>query len=920
MRRLVLAGILIFSFIIPHRPVWAGPPPVSRPIAPLWRVLEATPTSLLVDVVLRQENSSTTTLLALPPQGLPKVQIVSMTARESRIRPLQNQIFAPSRQQVVQVQPVGFFRTLRLARLTVRPFYWGSQGEIYRVERLRLRVRFPVVPASSVAAPEPALDRLVRRVVLNPNYPTAWHLARTAMGKESIPDNPPAHRADSLRIKTRTSGIYVISRDAVAAAGWDVDTIDPRDVHLWLNGQEVPVWFVGQNDGHWDAKDEIRFYAPPFYSRYTDERVWWLTVEPERGRRWQAVRSGEPAASPITIVPATAITEHDRVYDSAALDLHGDHWFWYDLKFADFPPYPTLDFPFQVPAPASVAQARVRLHLFAYKGERHDFLFRLNGAPAGELHSSWQGARDVYFSLPDGLVRDGQNILSIQSTDRGTYPDGVYVDAIEVTYRRTLRVPEGKLTFAGKKGEATYQMTDLPAGYALVIDVTHPLRPTLIYSPRTYAQDASHQALEFRATGKTGAVYHVQSRSTWQIPIIERNIPSNLHAPTSGADVIVIAPRAWHDDLTPWVRWRTQQGHQVKVVALQDIYDEFSYGQLDPEAIRRFLRQAYATWPDPAPMYVLLVGDGSYDFKDNLGFHPDNILPPYLANVDPWLGETAADIKYAEVSGDDDVPDLLIGRWPVGNEQELKTVIQKTLSYERDMPLAPWQRRIVFVADNYRNARGVPDRAGDFAAEADYTLKNQLPPPFLGKALFFMPWKGGQESRGISNIQEMRSQIVLTWNQGAGIINWIGHASYEQWGEENFLHARHLDGIHNQERLSFLFSITCFTGYFHHPEYPSLDEVLLVKPDGGTVASWSPTGLAVAYGHQYLQQGFYAALAAGERNVGRLTLAGHLFLLAQAAQYSFLPQTYVILGDPVLKLKLGQTNHVQFIPRLTQAR
>lgn len=264
------------------------------------------------------------------------------------------------------------------------------------------------------------------------------------------------------------------------------------------------------------------------------------------------------------------------------------------------------------------------------------------------------------------------------------------------------------------------------------------------------------------------------------------------------------------------------------------------------------------------------------------------------------------------------IPDLFVGRWPVGNREELETVIRKTVFYERDMPLASWQRRIVFVADNYLSSRGVPDSAGDFAAQAGYTLDNQLPPQYLREPIYFMPWKGTR-TNGISDVGEMRSKIVLTWNQGAGIMNWVGHASYEQWGEENFLHARHLTELQNADRLPFLFSITCFTGYFHHPEYPSLDEALLLKPDGGTVASWSPTGLAVAYGHQYLQQGFYAALVNGERNIGRLTLAGQLFLLSQASQYSFLPQTYVIIGDPTLSLQLGPVDHAQFTPYVVGA-
>jgi len=54
--------------------------------------------------------------------------------------------------------------------------------------------------------------------------------------------------------------------------------------------------------------------------------------------------------------------------------------------------------------------------------------------------------------------------------------------------------------------------------------------------------------------------------------------------------------------------------------------------------------------------------------------------------------------------------------------------------------------------------------------------------------------------------------------------------------------------------------MTCFTGFFHHPEYPTLDESLLRLAGGGAVATWSPSGLGVDAGHDYLLEGFYRAV------------------------------------------------------------
>ncbi len=879
------------------------------------RVLLSTQDALIIDFTPQHGEASA--LVAVPWYGDPSLEILG---REEEVAPLAHEEGEqewPTR--AVVLEPLGYWRQVRLARLQAVPAYRGEDGRMRLVRRVRVRLRFPPPPATSrTTGLSPTTDDLLRRAVLNPHIPTSWLRPRRLAEPTPVPDNPPAHRPGALRLIVTVPGIQVVGRDDLLQAGWDVDAIDPARIHLWLNGVEVPMWVTGQADGRLDPGDELRFYAPPFRSPYARAQVWWLTLEETPGLRWKARPTQPPTEPVVEQVWAVQRTEFDRLYDSSLTDAHGEHWFWYDLRYLDFPPYPALDFPFWVDAPATPGQATVTLSLYAYKGEQHDMAFALNGTEAGELHGNWTGRRDVTFSLPGNALREGQNTLTIRGTDAGAHEDGVYVDGISVRYRRRLWAPAGVLTFQGEVGDHTYVVDGLPTGNAAVLDVTHPLDPVLIYDVWRYEEQGDGQRrIRFRVEAATTPTYHVQVRPTWQHPLVQPDTPSDWHNPDRGADVVVIAPGEWHDLLGPWVEWRASQGHQVALVALQDVYDEFSYGQVDPEAIRRFLRHAYASWPDPAPLYVLLVGDGSYDFKDNLGFHPDNVLPPYLARVDPWLGETASDLKFVEVSGQDDIPDLFVGRWPVGNREELAAVIQKTLFYGRDMPAAEWQRHIAFVTDNYRDARGRPDAGGDFPSLAEETASGQLHMPFVADRLYYAPWPDDRKGQGyISDAEEMRTSVHLLWNRGAGIINWVGHASYEQWGEEKFLHARDLAWMQNRARLPFLFSVTCFTGYFHHPEYPSLDEALLTKPDGGTIASWSPTGLAVAYGHQYLQEGFYRALVGGERRIGPLTLLAHLHLLAQSPAYGFLPQTYLILGDPLLSLRLGPIDHIGFIPTL----
>lgn len=60
-----------------------------------------------------------------------------------------------------------------------------------------------------------------------------------------------------------------------------------------------------------------------------------------------------------------------------------------------------------------------------------------------------------------------------------------------------------------------------------------------------------------------------------------------------------------------------------------------------------------------------LVGDGTSDPHTYLGRGNANHIPPYLALVDPWLGETACEPCFGQFDGDDPLDDTLPdGRYP----------------------------------------------------------------------------------------------------------------------------------------------------------------------------------------------------------------------------------------------------------------
>jgi len=127
---------------------------------------------------------------------------------------------------------------------------------------------------------------------------------------------------------------------------------------------------------------------------------------------------------------------------------------------------------------------------------------------------------------------------------------------------------------------------------------------------------------------------------------------------------------------------RLSQGLSVAVVDVEDVFDEFSYGDKTPQAIKDFLAYAKSSWKK-APRYVLLVGDASLDPKDYLGYGDSDFVPTKL--IDTGFMETSSDDWFVDFN-DDGLPELATGRLPFRTQNEAVTMVSKILSYERSRP------------------------------------------------------------------------------------------------------------------------------------------------------------------------------------------------------------------------------------------
>jgi len=844
--------------------------------------------------------------------------------------------------QLVKISQPAIIRDQQVVMISLFPLQFFPQREqIQLYGRMVVRINF--IGGQSEQKFERKLDHdfLNHQLLINPGQAANWRKPTTAATQ---PDLKRTNLAEYYKIWIREEGIYKITGEDLKKAGVYLKDIKPYQIKIFNNGGfqlpqsideqrpdsliENAIFVSDGGDGSFDPQDYVLFYGKSvngwkydnsekfffhYINPYTRENLYWLC--------WQHPDSGKRMVRK-TIIPAMPVTEVTSYYDHICVENEyknllnsGTNWFGKYFSSAT----PARSYQFDLTGVLQDREAMVKINLAGISPGEHQFSLFLNDSYIARVPTFYGSSgeytaiklKEFTTTITYGL-KDGYNRITVKYMPTSDI-SLAYMNWIELSVQRQLSARDDQLLFYSPDsiGFYNYYLQSFSSDDIYVFDITNFHNVILPDISRTEMGavefiDSTNSELPKKYLAITTEQYRSPTK-------IEKDIPSNWHNINNTADFIIITYDDFYDAALALKSLRENcDSLKTAVVKISDIYDEFSWGLVDPAAIRDFVKYAYDSW-QKQPRYVLLFGDGDYDYKNIISPHDPNWIPPFETSDLDEISSRARDDWYVCVAGNDNLLDLAIGRIPVRNPDEALAVVKKIIDYEISPAIGEWCHTITMVADDEYGQGGRYD-AIDHIPDAETIAEHLIPKNYCVNKIYLTEYPIVNDA-SISGIRRPGAQqaLIKQINQGSLIINFIGHGHAKLWTHEHILViSDDLPRMNNGPRQAFWIAATCDFGRFDNPDFQSFAEQLVTVAERGAIAVFSSCRLAYPDENVSLNRAVYRFLFNQSGTGVRL---GDVIMYAKNSVGNYKnDQLYHLLGDPTLRLAMPSclvqiTNH-----------
>ena len=524
------------------------------------------------------------------------------------------------------------------------------------------------------------------------------------------------------RFYVDASGVFKLSKPFLERLGLNTNLVDPRTLKLYGNGgqmlpyanaveypldmQENAIKIVGEEDGIFNNEDYILFYAigpkgnvndsriNTNINPYTDKSYYYINVSAGNGKRIQPFF--EPSGTPNLDINTFQDYKFHEIDEYNLVNV-GRRWFGdkFDVENAQ-----TFEFLFPDLIPAEPVKFSV--YVAATSDTASSMEVGVNGSSI--INLTLPGADDPNFATENSYVADinvtSPNIaVNLNYNNQGNPSASGYLDYISIEATRALNFSGNQMVFKNNEvatmdGVGQYTLTNSQL-VSEVWDISD------LYNVSSYPNNEANSTITFKSALGSLKTYVAVTPFDYYEPLFDAGtvifnqnlkgtIFNNAQGEFQDIDYIIVAPNIFYSQAERLAQInRNKYNLNVKVVTLNEVYNEFSSGNQDIGAIRNLIKYVYdnASVPENRVKYVCLFGDASFDYKDRIP-NNTNIVPSWnayesfnLTNsfiTDDFYG--MMDVSEGDMNVTDKL-DIAVGRILADSPQRANELINKIESY-----------------------------------------------------------------------------------------------------------------------------------------------------------------------------------------------------------------------------------------------
>ncbi len=803
----------------------------------------------------------------------------------------------------------GTERGVKMAMLTLVPLVVNPEGGIMRLKSFTVDI------------------------VYLPSKTGVTSLKSTAFALHSV-----LAQGNWYKIQLNKTGVYKITYSDIQAMGVDMATVTPDHIRLFGNGggllpeansifryddlTENAVKVVAVNPNVFAQGDYILFYgtAPDkivfnktarkfehIKNIYSDFTYYYLNFDGGAGLRIE-----DQQQSALTPTYTCSSFFEGLFYEKDMLNFINSGKDWVGERMdATNQVFELPEYTFQNLNPGK--QAWIRYRLTARATATSNFAVNINGAnvsnPALSSYGNYNYASDkveIKSFYPD------TDKIKVAFQYNGGGADIGWLDWVELNVNRILKFTGGQMAFADPVSVATGGVTDFKlqgsASNVTIWEVTNPVNVKRIAA--NLQGDVSDFVLK---TDSLRQFVAWDNTSFLSVNFTEKVINQDLHGITS-ADLLIITHKDYLEQANRLAEHhRALDGMKVTVATNEQVFNEFSSGSPDIVGIRDFARMLYNR-PDSANKlhYLLLFGDGSFDFKDRVPSNTNRVLTFQTKESLNTVYSYASDDFYGlmdDNEGSDAVGliDIGIGRFPVSTLEQANTVVDKSVYYatNSETTMGDWRNKLCFVADD-----GNGNTHFRQVERQICPLIEEIAPVYNLNKVYLGAFKQVSTPSG-QRCPDANTAINSNVENGVLVMNYTGHGGETGWADESILTVRDIDAWTNYSNMPVFMTATCEFSRYDDPARMSAGEHVFLNPVGGGVALFTTTRLANAGTNIGLTLYFYDTLFA--KFNGEYPRFGDVVASAKnkiGSNDAALIRNFLLLGDPALRLAYPKYNVV----------